>query len=481
MYLCAHQSQMRKVAILRMAVLFFEKNRQHLANWLLCGVLLLCGVTGMHAQSKKELEERRSRLLREIENTDKLLQKTTKTKTSTYDRYTAQQRKVERRERLIQTLTAEIAAAEDSVAQAEQSITGLNIEVGKLREEYARMARSAFRRRSLTNPLLYLLSAETLNQAFHRWLLLLKYDRYRKGQVEAMLQAQQSLKDKIATIHRNRADKEKLLASLSGQQGTLQADLVEQNALLESLSQDEARLREELQQKQKAYESLNSTIERIIQEEVRKQAIANAKKKLRNKKENVPPSTPPAKTTSPPLVESPSTPPSSGPSRPSENITLNKPAPPDPVPTPQEEETELDEVAMGFQRFQGRLPWPVENGFISRPFGRQKHPTIRSIEINNNGIDIRTEEGESVRAVFEGEVAGVQFINGHNYTVIIRHGSYYTVYSNIGSTTLSKGDMVKARQVIGSVSTNPITGMAELHFEVWRDKDRLNPTRWIED
>jgi murein hydrolase activator len=433
--------------------------------------LLLClcvaGNTAF-AQSKKELEERRTRLLKEIASTDKMLRQTTKTKTNTFDRFVAQQRKVERRERLIQNLGNEIVASEDSVALAETNITALTADIANLRAEYARMARSAFRQKTMTNPIMFILSAESLNQAFRRWLLLLKYNRYRQGQAQAIQYKQQLLRERIATIERNRTEKEKLLSSISNQQTTLEQDLTEKNALLQTLTQDEARLQQELAQKQAAYENLNKAIERIIRDEVAKQA-AVPKKKSKTK--------PPAPAPAPPtIVETPK--PTATEPKP------NKPIGPEPEAPPADEveaAEDEDETSVGFNRQQGRLPWPVENGFVSRTFGRQKHPTIRNIEITNNGIDIRTEPGEPARAVFDGEVTGVQFIPGHNYTVIVRHGNYYTVYSNLEGTNLSKGDMVKKNQTLGAVSNNPITGAAELHFEVWHQKERLNPSRWIED
>jgi len=121
----------------------------------------------------------------------------------------------------------------------------------------------------------------------------------------------------------------------------------------------------------------------------------------------------------------------------------------------------------------------VENGFISKGFGKQQHPTLKNIEITNNGVDIRTEEGANVRCVADGKVAGVQFVPGHDYTLIVQHGDFYTVYTNLASTSLLKGDEVKARQNIGQISTNNITGTSELHFELWQQKERLNPALWI--
>ncbi|MEO6036921.1 MAG: M23 family metallopeptidase, partial [Saprospiraceae bacterium] len=138
-----------------------------------------------------------------------------------------------------------------------------------------------------------------------------------------------------------------------------------------------------------------------------------------------------------------------------------------------------DNFSRDFQQKRGQLPWPVESGFIARGYGVQKHPTLKNIEITNNGVDIRTEESAIVYAVFAGRVAGVQFIPGHDYTIIIQHGTYYTVYANLSETSINKDDQVRMRQPIGRVSNNAITGTTELHFELWFQKERLNPAQWI--
>jgi septal ring factor EnvC (AmiA/AmiB activator) len=138
-----------------------------------------------------------------------------------------------------------------------------------------------------------------------------------------------------------------------------------------------------------------------------------------------------------------------------------------------------DFTSTQFKKLRGKLPWPVEGGVIARNFGRQKHPTLKNIEITNNGIDIRSNEEAPVKAVFEGTIAGVQYIPGHDYTVIIQHGNYYSVYSNLSETSVAKGDNINSGTVIGKLSTNPISGAAELHFELWQEKERLNPANWI--
>lgn len=437
---------------------------------LLVAAFLLFAST-LPAQSKKELEQKRQKIMRDIETTDRMLKKTTQTKEATYDRFVALQSQIKSRENLIQTLTDEISAAEFEIEQNKNKIASLQADIARMREDYSRMLRSAYRRKSLSNSLLFLLSADNFNQAFRRWLFLRKYDRYRKQQGDILTAAQAALTQRIAAIRETREEKSRLLSSLTGQKVTLNTELSEKNELIQALTKDETRLKSDLLKKQSAYEVLNRAIEKTIEEEVEKRIEAGKKNKP----------APPKEKESPPAVtekkkESPAV------------ITVVKPkeAPANPPPAPEaapesdERISESEDMVSGeFRRKRGKLPWPVERGFISRSFGRQKHPTLKNIEITNNGIDIRTEEASAVNAVFGGKIAGVQFIPGHNYTIIVQHGDYYTVYSNLSDAYVKKGDTVNAQQPLGKVSSNPITGATELHFELWREKERLNPAGWI--
>ena len=414
-------------------------------------LLLLALLTPLSAgaQSKKDLEAKRKTLIKDIEVTGKLLQKTTQTKEATFDRFVALQNQIERRENLIATLNEEVQEAETGITRASDVINSLTRDVEAMQAEYGRMVRSAFRRKTLSNPLLFILSAESLNQAFLRWLFLRKYDRLRHDQARAIAATRDMLSRKMAALEDTRREKENLLASMQDQQSTLTSELEQKDKLLKNLAKDETRLRGDLEKKQAAHEALNRMIENVIQEEIQRKN-AEARK---------------------PLAPAPAKPNASAPSA---NSPASSPASAPPAASASE-----DQASYEFRRNYGKLPWPVENGFISRGYGRQKHPTLKNIEITNNGVDIRTEEGSAVRAVYEGQVAGVQFIPGHDYTVIIQHGDYYTVYSNLEETSLTKGQTVKSRQTIGKVSTNPITGASELHFELWYQKERQNPAGWI--
>ena len=427
-------------------------------------LLFLLLPLAVFAQTKKELEDKRKKIIRDIQSTERMIKKTAQTREATYDRYVALKNQIESRENLIRTIDAELTAAERSIARNNEVVASLTQDINRMQEEYGNTLRAAYRRKSLSNPLLYIFSAKNLNQAYLRWLFLRKYDRFRKQQAEAIAFTRNMLARRSQELEQTRIEKENLLLSLQGQKATLTNESAEKNQLLQFLEKDEGRLKQDLQKKQTAHEQLNQTIERVIQEEVRKQV-----EQARRTKPAAPPPTPAPslpKLAPPEAQKNPSVPP-------------QKTTPP---PKPADETAEVsqsDQISLAFRQGRGRLPWPVEGGFIARGFGRQKHPTLKNIEITNNGIDIRTDESASVRVIHDGVVAGVQFIPGHDYTVIIRHGSYYTVYSNLGETSLNKGDTVRSKQSIGKVSTNPITGTSELHFELWHEKERLNPAVWI--
>jgi septal ring factor EnvC (AmiA/AmiB activator) len=432
--------------------------------WLLLACCLLLPAFQLAAQGKKELEEKRKKIIRDISTTERMIKKTAQSREAAYDKFLALQSQIESRENLIQTLEDEIVAAEDNIRRDEAIIAALSQDIERMRNEYGRTVRSAFRRKTLSNPLLYILSAESLNQAFRRWLFLRKYDRFRKQQAEAIAATQAMLAEKIRLANETRLEKAELLASMQGQKATLLGDLNDKNETLQSLTKDEERLKQDLQKKQLAHEALNQAIENVIQVEVRKRT-EEARKPKPSAPATPPPSTQPIAT----KPEKPGTAPSNPAAAPERK----------PAAAPIQQESNEDAESFEFRKSRGRLPWPVENGFIARAFGKQKHPTIKTVEITNNGIDIRTDEDAAVRAVHEGTVAGVQFIPGHDYTVILQHGDYYTVYTNLAETNLSKGQQVRAKQAIGRVRNNPITGSAELHFELWHQKERINPASWI--
>ncbi len=383
--------------------------------------------TPLPAQNRRELESRRQQLLQEIKDTENMLSKTKKNKAATLDQYLALQNQIRKRQQLVDNLRQEIDYANAGIERANEVLGALSQDVARLKEEYATIIRTAYRHKLNNSYLLFLFSADSFNDAFQRWQYLRQYDRYRKKQARLIIETQEMLSRKAEHLKARLSEKEELLSKQEQQQHILNREFEDKNRILKELKTSEGKLVAELDKQQKAHDALNKAIEDIIIAE-----MANKRREARN-------------TTS--LA-------SSG-----------------------EEETEEDNTPLSneFQNNRGRLPWPVEGGYITRRFGKQPHPQIRSVQITNNGIDIRTGEQSDVHAVFNGRVAGIQFIPGYKNTVIIRHGKYYTVYSNLDELYVSRDEEVSTQQAIGKLGSDK----PEVHFEVWLEKKRLNPVFWV--
>ncbi|MEM6379372.1 MAG: peptidoglycan DD-metalloendopeptidase family protein, partial [Bacteroidota bacterium] len=266
--------------------------------------------------------------------------------------------------------------------------------------------------------------SDNLNDAFKRLQYLRQYDKYRQRQSQLIRYTQQSLQAKADRLKIDKSKKDSLLNDLLIQNNQLASELSDRNKLLNGLQSEEKKLARTLDQKEKAAKKLSA----LIEETIKKEILAATPKETKSR-------------TSAESKESASTVVTSG----------------------------------NFNKAKGRLPWPVSQGEITKSFGLNSHPKFKNVKTTNNGIDITTNQDAAVKAVFEGRVVGVQFIPGFKNTVIIKHGRYYTVYSNLSSIYVKRNDQVKSQQNIGKLSA----GEPELHFEVWRGKDRLNPTSWI--
>ncbi|MBI1226068.1 MAG: peptidoglycan DD-metalloendopeptidase family protein [Bacteroidetes bacterium] len=401
--------------------------------------------TGIAQQSRKELEDKRKKLLKDIEQTSSLLKQTKEDKAATLSRFVTLQKQISKRQQLVETLQAEMAYLLENVERTATVVLALNDDTERLKAEYTRIARHAYRQKLLHSKWLFILSAKSFNDAFRRWQYLRQYDRYRQKQGRLILDTQQMLLSKIKTLEDRKREKESLLGAEKRHSQMLTLEMEAKNRLLETLKGDESRLAHDLDAKQAAAAKLNNAIEKVIREEM---------ERIRREERSAAAAA---------VASS-----SSG-----ANSSSGK-APAVPTATP-----EVASISKDFQNNKGSLPWPVKNGVITGYFGRQPHPTIPNIQIVNNGIDIQTDNGSSVRAIFEGTVVGTQYIPGFDYMVILQHGSYYTVYSNLEEVTVKKGDKVAIKQSLGKVSTDPKTNNASVHFEIWKEKTRLNPQDWV--
>jgi septal ring factor EnvC (AmiA/AmiB activator) len=238
--------------------------------WLCLSLL----VVNLQAQSRKELEDKRRRIVRDIEKTDKLLKQNTQNIEASTVRFERLQSQIESRAALIDNIEAEIVASEEIINRNTVVVAALADDVDKMKKAYSRVLRTSFRRKTLSNPMLFVLSAESLNQAFLRWVFLLKYDRYRKKQAEAIRFTQSMLFRRIEEVKQTRIEKENLLIFLQGQRYTLERELSDKDGILKSLENKQSSLKRDLMEKQKAQERLDVAIENIIREEVSKRVDA---------------------------------------------------------------------------------------------------------------------------------------------------------------------------------------------------------------
>lgn len=393
----------------------------------LCFFLLFFSLSAF-AQNRKELQQNRKRLLKEIKITSNLLQQTSKNKNAALAEYTTLQKQIKARKKLVETLKLELNQADIRITRSADVIESMERDIKILKEEYDKMVQNALRQKLSNSSLWFLFSANSFNEAVQRWRYIKQYEHYRKRQADLISKTQYTLTAKVASLEESKKEQNTLLLAEQKQQKELAKELERRNKIFRSLKQDEKHLKSDLRKQRIAHEKMNQAIEGVIQNEMltrRKNSRDEASLHSTNDINN------------------------------SKKLTGN------------------------FSKNRGQLPWPVKDGVITKWFGKQNHPTLPSVMITNNGIDIRSTKNARVNCVFDGIVASKQFVPGYNNMLIIRHGNYYTVYSNLDVAFVKKGDQISAGQQIGQASTNQNSNLSEVHFEVWHDKVRLNPSDWI--
>ncbi len=395
-----------------------------LAGLFLFPVVLAVGQTAI----KDSLQTKKKEIEKDIEYTSKLLEETQKVKINSLNELTVLNTQIEKREELIQTMSAEMIILDVQINKNNTELDELNTELLELKKEYARMIYYAFKNRNAYDRLMFIFSSSDFNQAYQRLKYFQQYSEYRKEQAALIQKKQSELEEKIREIEQQKTEKISLVEQKEKEVQRLDEEKTEKNMTLTGLGKKETELKKNLREKEQAAQRLQEAIEAIIAEEIRKSA-ASAKT--------------PSKTTEFALT-------------PEEKI-----------------------VSENFSANYGKLPWPTERGVISGTFGEHPHPVLEGIKVKNNGIDILTNTGSQARAVFEGEVSRVISVPKFNNVVIIRHGEFLTVYSNLDRVIVTMGDAVTTKQPIGTILTDETRTKTELHFEIWKGKELLNPQEWI--
>lgn len=404
-----------------------------------------------------ELEAKRQHLLKQIETTTLQLNKAQQSKEAALDKLEALHTQLENRESLINTLHDEIDETDNIIARTEEVLEALNSDMNRLRTEYATMVRKAYKMKVPDNAVLFMLSSDNFTQAYYKWQYFRMYDKFRKRQAKLIGETQKSLLAKNEYLINQKSQKELLINSNEYQKTIWAQEKQDKDRLIEDLKAEEKRLSSDLKSQEKQNLKLNSAIEKLISAEIetkRREAeernrkvraeaerlAAEAKTKRKKSKES---DTPTEKPRSEKIItDSP------------ENLALSS----------------------DFRGNKGKLP-PPATGTIVRTFGKQQ--VLDKVTALNNGIDIKTTNNADVKAVFNGTVSIVSSIPGMGYVVLIQHGNYYTVYSNLSTALVKKGQAVTTRQTIGYSGVNPVSSEPEVHFEVWLEKTHLNPSSWL--
>lgn len=435
-------------------------------------VSLMTVVFSIQAQSVKELEAQRKQTLQKLETTNKMLNETKKSKSSSLNKLTIIKKNITERKVLIKNISTEIGQLDVEMVQLNQEKTKLETKLEHLKWDYAKLVQEAHINRNLYAKIMFVLSAETFDQSFRRLRYLQEYSDYRKQQVNEIEKVKTEIIHKNDSLVVHKTTKVKVIEQKETEAKKLSKDEKNEKGMLTELQKKEKNLRADLKIQQKKANDLNNKIERIIAEEIRK---AEERRQQAEKKRLAEESR--SRSTTKSIAKSaPKTSPKN--SERKESTSTDKTSYSNSsVSALTKEETLL---AGNFQRNIGRLPWPTANGFISGHFGIQQHPVLTHVTTNNKGIYIQTPAGSNARAVFEGVVTQRFSIPGSNNAVIIQHGNYRTVYANLTQIFVREGDHVSAKQAIGKIYTDDEDGnKTVLYFQVWKDKNIQNPESCI--
>jgi len=378
----------------------------------------------LHAQeSQQELENKRKKLEAEIAYTNKLISEVLTNKQSSLNQLKLVEVKIDKRNNLLANYKLEIHALNTSIETTELSIRNLNRDLDLLRKEYAKMAWYAYQYKTAYNKLIFLFSAESLNQAYQRMRYLDQLADYIRKQAAEITEKETEKQQALTAFTQKKEKLNQLLSQESTEVYLLEKERLEKTKVTASLNGQEKQLRSALRDKERESKKLADQIEAIITAETKK-------------------------------VVSPG-----------KNVNYEL--------TPEEKT-----LSNSFYANKGKLPWPLERGVISETFGVHKHPVLKKVQTKNNGVDMATSPNSDARCVFDGKVASVTKISNTNIAVIVKHGEYFTVYSNLDQVFVQKGDEVKTLQLLGRVHTN-LKSETELHFEVRKGSVPQNPAYWI--
>jgi septal ring factor EnvC (AmiA/AmiB activator) len=445
--------------------------------------------------TRAELEKERQNIMAAIRETEEQLEATKKSKTATMGQLRALQSKLAERQRLIRNINADISQLNSNIQASSQEVSKLKTNLEALKLQYAGSVRYAYKSRSSYDMLAFLFSSDDFNEALRRLKYLKKYRDFRKRQADEIRIAQGEITRKIDKLNLQKSEKDVLLTSEVQQKAVLQNETNETDAVVQELKGKEKQLVAEIEKKRRATKQLDRAVAEIIRKEMeiaRKKAEEEQRRRLAEERRRQEEearrlamsrtsgiSVPPGSATRPGATTMPDTR-TPGTSRPATSTPSTTTETRKPVASNYNYSLTPEAAALSssFENNRGRLPWPVEKGFISEGFGRHQHPVAEKVMVENNGVDIRTSAGASARAVFDGRVSKVFYVPGLEWNVIVMHGGYFTLYSRLTNVTVKQDQEVRTKQPLGTVGIND-EGESVMNFQIWKGASKMDPSGWI--
>jgi septal ring factor EnvC (AmiA/AmiB activator) len=377
-------------------------------------------ISSIYSQDKEKLQDLQSKARKDIEYANKILDETREKKKYSLNELNVLEYKINARNKYIKELNREIINTNKKIGENISLIGSLEADLENIKNEYAKIVVNAYKKREQNILLMYLLASESFNQAYKRIRYIQQYAEYKKKQAKLIVAFKSIIEQKIKELNKFKEEKEKLMVQKERENISIIREKSDKEVLIKELTKKERELIKEIEEKNRLAEEIKKELEKLIEAE-------------RNRQKGM----------------------------------VYKLTP---------EEILITE---NFEKNMGKLPWPTKYGIITGRYGEQNHPVLKNIKIRNDGIDISTVRNAEVRAIFNGKVSRIFSLPGENYTVIIKHGNYYTLYHNLKNIRVNSGETVYTKQNIGNVYTDEKTNQTILHFQIWKESKNNNPELWL--
>ena len=420
-------------------------------------------VIPLSAQSSrliKELESKRGELQKQIADTESLLKNTKKDVGSQLNSLASLTGQIEERKRYILAINNDVEALERELSVLERQLRTLQRDLQDKKKKYESSVQYLYRNKSIEEKLMFIFSAKSLGQTYRRLRYVREYATYQRLQGEEILKKQEQIKKKRAELLQVKTAKENLLKEREDEKQKLEDQEKQKREMVANLQKKQKGLQIEINKKRREANQLNARIDKLIAEEIeraRKRAAEEARREAAARKKSE-------------AKEGKSTSASPG-------TETKKKAEPLEAYSMSKADREL---SGNFVSNRGKLPMPISGPYIiTSHYGQYAVEGLRNVKLDNKGIDIQGKPGAQARAIFDGKVAAVFQLNGL-FNVLIRHGNYISVYCNLSSASVKSGDTVSTKQAIGQVFSDASdNGRTVLHFQLRKEKDKLNPEPWL--